>query len=88
MSIKKSFITAAAAGIVTLAGAAAIAEDNDDYVHMEKCYGVTKAGANDCASASHDCSGKATANNAVDDFISVPMGICNKLVGGSTIGKK
>ena len=29
---------------------------------MEKCYGVSKAGQNDCAAGAHSCAGSATAS--------------------------
>ncbi|MBA4382351.1 MAG: hypothetical protein C0406_07270 [Sideroxydans sp.] len=53
---------------------------------MEKCYGVAKAGANDCGSkkAGHACAGHATMNNDKNDFVALPKGTCDKLAGGST----
>jgi uncharacterized membrane protein len=50
----------------------------------EKCYGVAKAHKNDCASkaAKHSCAGQAKADNSADDWIKVPKGVCEKLVGG------
>lgn len=62
-------------------GNAAAADKN-----MEKCYGVAKAGANDCGSkkAGHACAGHATVNNDKNDFVVVPKGTCDKLAGGST----
>ncbi len=51
---------------------------------MEKCYGIVKAGANDCAGAGHSCAGQATADASGAEFIAVPAGTCEKLAGGST----
>ncbi len=53
---------------------------------MEKCFGIAKAGKNDCASktANHACAGQATKNGDKNSFIVVPEGTCNKIVGGST----
>ena len=51
----------------------------------EKCYGVAKAGENDCASAAgtHSCAGSATANYDGQDWKYVAKGTCQQ-VGGQT----
>ena len=51
----------------------------------EKCYGVAKAGQNDCAAAdgSHSCAGQSTADAAGGEWLYVPKGTCDKIVGGS-----
>jgi uncharacterized membrane protein len=51
----------------------------------EKCYGVVKAGANDCANASksHSCAGQAASDGDVNEWVALPAGVCAKLVGGS-----
>jgi uncharacterized membrane protein len=76
-------ISAAIAGLLTvgLAGNALAADKN-----MEKCYGVAKAGANDCGSkkAGHGCAGHATKDRDVNDFVALPKGTCDKIAGGST----
>lgn len=53
----------------------------------EKCYGVAKAGKNDCASGKHSCAGQSTADNDPSAFVAVPKGLCDKIVGGSTEAK-
>lgn len=55
-----------------------------DLSGTEKCYGVAKAGLNDCATASHGCAGEAKMNGAKDSWIAVPTGVCNKILGGNT----
>jgi len=50
----------------------------------EKCYGVAKAGMNDCKSGMHGCKGKAEKDNDKKSFIVVPHGTCAKIAGGST----
>lgn len=47
----------------------------------DKCFGIAKAGQNDCATARHGCNSQTTFNNAPDDFKYVPKGTCEK-VGG------
>lgn len=49
----------------------------------EKCYGIAKAGKNDCQTATHSCAGTSTADAAGDSWIYVPAGTCEKIVGGS-----
>jgi uncharacterized membrane protein len=49
----------------------------------EACYGIAKAGQNDCASAdgSHGCAGQAKTDKAANEFKFVAKGTCEK-VGG------
>lgn len=49
---------------------------------MEKCYGVAKAGKNDCQTAKSSCAGTSKADHQADAWISVPKGTCEKIVGG------
>jgi uncharacterized membrane protein len=50
----------------------------------EKCYGIAKAGANDCAgmSGGHSCAGMSKADGDPKDWIFVPKGYCSRIVGG------
>ncbi len=50
----------------------------------EKCYGVAKAGKNDCASkdGSNSCAGSATKDADKNAWLYVPAGLCGKLAGG------
>ena len=53
--------------------------------NQEKCYGVVKAGMNLCGSAdkAHGCAGQATEDGSGVEWIALPKGTCEKLVGGS-----
>jgi len=64
-----------------LAGTASAA----DSKKMEKCYGIAKAGMNDCGSkkAGHSCAGQASKNSDPYDFVAVPKGTCDKIANGS-----
>jgi uncharacterized membrane protein len=42
----------------------------------EKCYGIAKAGLNDCQTATHSCAGPATKNMDPASWIYVPAGTC------------
>lgn len=49
----------------------------------EKCYGVVKAGQNDCAnlSGSHSCAGQAKADMLPDEWKYVAKGSCKSMGG-------
>jgi uncharacterized membrane protein len=51
---------------------------------FEKCYGIARAGKNDCGSATEACSAQSTTDGAKNAWIGVPEGTCSKIVGGST----
>jgi uncharacterized membrane protein len=50
----------------------------------EKCYGVAKAGKNDCQTATSSCAGTSKTDRQADAFITVPKGTCSKIAGGNT----
>ncbi|MGE0423906.1 MAG: DUF2282 domain-containing protein [Reyranellaceae bacterium] len=54
----------------------------------EKCYGISKAGKNDCQTASSSCAGTAKKDAQKDAWISVPKGTCAKIVGASLTAAK
>jgi uncharacterized membrane protein len=50
----------------------------------EKCYGLAKAGKNDCASTGNNsCGGSSKVNADPRAWIYVPVGYCERIVGGS-----
>lgn len=51
---------------------------------IEKCYGIAKAGMNDCGTSMSSCAGSSKMDNAKDAWIALPKGTCDKIVGGST----
>ena len=83
----KSFTLSAMFGAAALAMAstAAFADEAKkmDKPAMEKCFGVAKAGKNDCAAGTHSCAGQATKDMDKASFVSLPAGVCAKLAGGS-----
>lgn len=48
----------------------------------ERCYGVARAGQNDCGTSLHACAGRATRDEAGDEWLSLPAGTCLRLAGG------
>lgn len=76
----------ALAALATAAASIAQAQVNvpKPTYRFEKCYGVARAGKNDCFSASHSCGGTSTKDRDGDSWVYVPAGLCSSIVGGST----
>jgi len=72
------------AAALLLAATATFSAAPAQAAEQEQCFGVAKAGANDCKAGSHDCAGHATVDRDPASFIMVPAGTCEKLVGGHT----
>jgi uncharacterized membrane protein len=49
----------------------------------EKCYGIVKAGKNDCQTANSSCAGTSKVNAQKEAWVYVPKGTCERLVNGS-----
>jgi len=49
----------------------------------EKCYGIAKAGQNDCVTANGSCAGSAKKDAQGDAYLILPKGTCDKIVGAS-----
>ena len=49
----------------------------------EKCYGIAKAGQNDCANlaGSHSCAGQSKVDNDPGEWKYVPAGTCKSMKG-------
>ncbi|CAM5782075.1 BufA1 family periplasmic bufferin-type metallophore [Rhizobacter fulvus] len=69
-----------AMGVLSAAHAA-----DDKGKEKEKCYGIAKAGTNDCAnlSGSHSCAGQNKTAMAPDEWNYVAKGTCEKIGGKS-----
>ncbi|HTQ77366.1 MAG TPA: DUF2282 domain-containing protein [Burkholderiales bacterium] len=80
----KQLVTAAVAGLFALGAASgALAADPKG---MEKCFGIAKAGKNDCGSdkTAHACAGQSKVDNDPHDFKYVKTGTCKQM--GGTMG--
>jgi uncharacterized membrane protein len=80
MLTKNTLISAALGGLLALGAVTASAADD---AATEKCYGVAKAGKNDCAGGKHACAGQSTKDKDPGEWVKVPKGTCERLVGGS-----
>jgi uncharacterized membrane protein len=49
----------------------------------EKCFGIAKAGKNDCAGGAHSCAGMATKDMDKSTYVYLPTGLCDKIAGSS-----
>ena len=78
---QRAMIAAAAASLMTLtlATAPVMAQEK------EKCFGIAKAGQNDCAnlSGSHSCAGQSKVSDSKDEWKYVAKGTCKDMKGVS-----
>ena len=86
---KQLLIQSAFASIVAFGAISAHAGPVAPDASKDKCFGVAKAGHNDCASASgsHSCAGTATKDKDPGDWKYVEKGTCDKM-GGSMMAPK
>ncbi len=81
MNTQKTLIAAAITGALALGTLSLSSTVSAD--EKEKCYGVAKAGQNDCETANSSCAGTSTMDDQGDAFVLVPAGVCKKLTGSS-----
>lgn len=86
---KRVFVASAlAAAFVTPTLAQAAGPAPTPKYTAEKCYGLAKAGQNDCASTGNNsCAGTSRLNADPRAWIYVPAGYCDRIVGGSKTPK-
>ncbi len=85
MQFSKTLMTAAALATF-VAGASLMAPDAQAAKEgFEKCAGIVKAGQNDCAANSHSCAGQAKVDGDKNEWVYVPEGTCDKIVGGTVV---
>ena len=79
MNIRNMAIAAAVGSLL----AAGTAYAGDASASGDKCYGVAKAGQNDCASLSgtHSCAGQSKVDNGKDSWKYVATGTCKQMGG-------
>ena len=80
MNTRNALFIAAVGGLIGLGVADAMGPKEGS----EKCHGIVKAGKNDCAANGHGCAGQAKVDSDPNEWIVVPKGTCDKIVGGST----
>lgn len=75
-------IATAIGALIGLSSAAANAVDVK-CAEQERCYGVVKAGKNDCGTSTSACTGSAKQDFQKDAWILVPKGTCARLAGSA-----
>ena len=77
-------LTSALAAVLSLGLAGQLAAQENKG--KEKCFGVAKAGQNDCANlaGTHTCAGQAKADNDAGEWKYVAKGTCKDIKGGMT----
>ena len=82
MNDRMSTLQAAIAGLLAMGVASPVpAHDAAAPAGTEKCYGIAKAGQNDCGTSKHGCATLARVDNDPTDWKAVPKGSCDKLGG-------
>ena len=81
--VSSALASVMALGLVATAGAASHAMEKPK--DKEKCYGIAKAGANDCAnlSGTHSCAGQSKADGDAGEWKYVATGTCKDMKGMS-----
>ena len=87
MDRRRILIRSAIAALVAAAASPALAQDATTE-NKEKCYGIAKAGQNDCGTAKHSCAGMSKRDHDSTDWKYVPKGTCGKAGGSTTPGGK
>ncbi|MDQ0463561.1 putative membrane protein [Caulobacter ginsengisoli] len=81
MNLTTKALLSAAAFSALAAGAAMARDMTDPPPGYEKCYGVSKAGENDCkAGPGTSCAGTSKVDYQADAWKNVPTGTCTKIV--------
>lgn len=74
-----------AAAIAATVSSSALISSQAYAASKEKCYGIAKAGQNDCANlaGTHSCAGQSKVDNNIGEWKLVPAGTCSELGGVS-----
>lgn len=85
MKTSNKMLMAVLASTIVASANAQVQEDRDKpTAKKEKCYGIVKAGKNDCAAAdgSHSCAGLAKNDGDGKEWVLLPAGTCERILGG------
>ncbi len=91
MNKRQALIAAAlATAFAATSGSASAAPSASAAAAKEKCFGIAKAGQNDCAASdgSHSCAGQAKADMSAVEWKYVAKGTCEKEGGKPAAPKK
>ena len=88
MQNTRKVISNAVASVIVVGLSLGISNAFAGKAGFEKCAGIVKSGKNDCGNSRHSCAGQASKNGMADEWIYVPEGTCEKIVGGKVFKKK
>jgi uncharacterized membrane protein len=82
---QRNIVSSALASVLALGLLSASSAQAAEEKAKEKCFGIAKAGQNDCSnlSGTHSCAGQAKMDNGADEWKYVPKGTCKELGGKS-----
>ena len=83
LAVSSALASVMALGLAATAGAASHAAKEPAAKGKEKCFGIAKAGQNDCAnlSGTHSCAGQSKVDNGADEWKYVAKGTCKDMKG-------
>jgi uncharacterized membrane protein len=85
---KRMLIASALAAAIAGPSLVSAAPAPEPTFKAEKCYGIAKAGKNDCASTGNNsCAGTSRVDADPRAWIYVPEGYCERIVAGSKMAK-
>jgi len=89
MNARTALITTTVGSLLALAqtGSQAQQPAASPGFDAERCFGVARAGKNDCAANGHACQGQAKRDHSPREWLFLPAGTCERIVGGSPTAK-
>lgn len=83
---KRSVLQSGIAAVLALSASVLLVQPAMAEAAKEKCFGISKAGQNDCANktGTHSCAGQAKADNDANEWKYVAKGTCEQMGGGAT----
>jgi len=84
---KQVFVASAMAAALSFALQASAQPAPKPTFEAEKCFGIAKAGKNDCQTANSSCAGTSKRDAQGDAWVYMPKGSCDRVVNGSLMPK-
>ena len=81
-TLKPAILASGAVAMAMTMVSVGVSADDEKAKKKEKCYGVVAKGHNDCATSAHSCAGQAKQDNAADEWVIMPKGLCERIAGG------
>ena len=88
MTKSNALIASAVAAALTIPASALGGPAPKPAFDAEKCFGIAKAGKNDCQTANSACATTSKRDGQADAWLYVPAGACTKVVGGALQPKR